>query len=57
MSEVLSEIMKRLNKGSQAIAVNVGSVWELRDNKPELRKGISTVDFNLHTDLLFWKLI
>lgn len=57
MDEVLSEIMTRLHQGSQAFVVNVRSVWELRDKTPQLRKGIFTVDFNLDTDLVFWKLI
>lgn len=55
MDEVLSEIMTRLHQVSQAFVVNVRSVWELRDKTPQLRKGIFTVDFNLDTDLVFWK--
>lgn len=57
MDEVLSEIMTKLHQGSQAFIVNVGSVWELRDKTPQLRKGISTGYLNLDTDLVFWKLI
>lgn len=55
MDDVLSEIMTRLHQGSQAFVVNVGSVWELMDKTPELRKGISTADFDPHSDFIFWK--
>lgn len=57
MDDVLSEIMTRLHQGSQAFVVNVGSVWELMHKTPELRKGISTADFDPHTDFIFWKLM